>query len=366
MKVLLFGQIGLRKKRIVSELEGFANSRGKALKCFNVGALMYQLDPSIRRGRILQREISELINLRRRAWDIIVSEINNDSSYEHFIINTHATFRWENGLFVGFTKEEIQTLKPDQCITLIDDIEDIKYSLHLRENKPEPFTLKDIIVWREEEILAADFASCVVDDCINYIVARDQCPDLLYKLIFEPRLPKIYLSYPISLVKEWPSIWDSITDFRLRLKDRLTCFDPIAIEEGKLVGAHIDASRSKRRKVIDVIVQPENIKIRLRLDEISEVIPNIRGQIVARDFRLIDQSDMIVAYIPTKDDLPLISIGVERELAHARHATKDTYVIWPHSSPPSPFQQPSMAFPSVDACIDFIDESILAQTRSPL
>lgn len=354
MKTLLFGQIGLRKKRLVDELESFASEKGKTLRSFTVGQMMYECDRSIQRGRILQKEITELRTLRARAWDRIISEISGDHSTNHFIINTHATFRWKRGLFEGFTKEEIQELNPDICITVIDDIQDIKYSLNLREHKPDPFTLKDVIVWREEEILAADLAAYMVSNCKNYVVAKDQCPEILYKLIFETSLRKAYLSYPITLVKDSPEIWTEIGRFRQQLSDRLICFDPIAISEGSLIGAYNTARESKHRKVVDVEVQPENAKIRFSLNEIEAVIPNIQGQIVSRDFRLIDQSDMVVAYIPERNNDPQISTGVERELAYAQQTTKDTYVIWPSTRTPSPFQQATRDFPNLEDCLSYL------------
>lgn len=353
MKALLFGQIGLRKKRIIDALESFTTERGKTLRCFTVGKVMYECDTSIKPGRILQKEIIELRNLRARAWDRIITEIRSDNDTSYFLINTHATFRWKRSLFEGFTKDEILQLNPDICITVIDDIQDIKYSINFREQKPDPFTLKDIIVWREEEILAADLAACMVPNCKNYVVAKDQCPEIIYKLIFETDLPKAYLSYPITLVKDSPEIWADISSFRQQLGDKLICFDPIAISEGELIGAYTTARESKRRKVVDIEVKPENKRVRLRLQEIEEVIPNISGQIIARDFRLIDQSDMVIAYIPERDNIPQISTGVERELAYAQQSTKDTYVIWPSTRDPSPFQQATRTFANIYECLAF-------------
>lgn len=354
MKALLFGQIGLRKKRLIDELESFSTQKGGTLKCFTVGQVMYECDTSIKPGRILQKEIPELRTLRARAWDKILASINRDGANDTFLVNTHATFRWKRGLFEGFTKDEIQQYGPDICITVIDDIQDIKYSLNFREQKPDPFTLKDIIVWREEEILAADLAACMVPNCRNYVVAKDQCPEIIYKLIFEIALPKAYLSYPITLVRNFPEIWANISSFRQQLGDKLICFDPIAISEGELIGAYTTARESKHRKVVDIEVKPENQRVRLKLREIEDVIPNIEGQIIARDFRLIDQSDMVIAYIPERDNIPQISTGVERELAYAQQSTKDTYVIWPSTRSPSPFQQATRTFANIDECLSFL------------
>ena len=343
MKALLFGQIGLRKKQCLEGLEDFARNQGKVLKCFNVGRMMYEADPTIKPHRILQKDISELTSSRSRVWGEIVSSISNDDTCDCFLINSHSVFRWSRGLFSGFTRSEIEDLNPDICIVLIDDIHDIKLSLHHRKHKPESFTLKDIIIWREEEILTSEFAASLVG-CSHYIVTKKQCPDLLYKLLFQNSLKKAYLSYPITLVRNIPKIWNDITAFRQGLSNQLICFDPYSISEGFLQGLYDKASAEKGRQLVDVVVESEGAVMRLPMNEISEVIPNIQGQIVARDFQLIDQSDMVIAYIPVVKGLPAISQGVERELAHAQRATLDTYVIWPYKRRPSPFLEATRTF----------------------
>jgi hypothetical protein len=62
------------------------------------------------------------------------------------------------------------------------------------------------------------------------------------------------------------------------------------------------------------------------------------GQIYARDFKMIDQSDMIVSLIPElPGGKPALSSGVERELQHAFEGGKEVYVIWTARGTPSPF-----------------------------
>ena len=57
-----------------------------------------------------------------------------------------------------------------------------------------------------------------------------------------------------------------------------------------------------------------------------------------RDFKMIDQSDMIVSLVPElADGKPGLSSGVERELHHAFEVGKEVYVIWACRATPSPF-----------------------------
>jgi hypothetical protein len=72
--------------------------------------------------------------------------------------------------------------------------------------------------------------------------------------------------------------------------------------------------------------------------EVLDIAGDIDGQIYMRDFKLIDQSDMIVSLIPElPGGVPGLSSGVERELHHAFEHTKEVYVVWKPKKNPSPF-----------------------------
>ena len=354
MKALVFGQIGLRKKRFLQLVEGLAQSKGQTLKLFNVGRMMYDCDPRIVRGRILQKKVMELDNIRARVFDNIRAQIAGSKSCDNFIINSHATFRWPNCLFLGVTAKEIQDIAPDLCITLIEDVHRIRLSLSLRRQKPEHLTLKDIIVWRDEEIVVADIASSFIPGCKNYIVAMQNGPELVYKLVCENTLPKTYLSYPITTVRDDPTIWGQIEDFRRRVKDILIAFDPYAITESSLFVEYNAAKSQKGRSIVNIPVSGHNLRIPLH--EIEQIEGDIKSQIVMRDYKLIEQSDMIVAYIPEKNGYPVLSDGVTRELAHAEQCTKETYIIWRSRRDPSPFTQATRIFGNVDQFCSFISD----------
>jgi hypothetical protein len=78
-----------------------------------------------------------------------------------------------------------------------------------------------------------------------------------------------------------------------------------------------------------------------------------------RDFRLIDQSDMIVSLVPElPGGIPGLSSGVERELQHAWEHTKEVYVVWKPEKAPSPFitETATKIFKSVDEALTFFQE----------
>ena len=93
--------------------------------------------------------------------------------------------------------------------------------------------------------------------------------------------------------------------------------------------------------------------------EITSVAGDIDAQIYARDFKLIEQSDMIVSYIPVlPDGRPALSSGVERELQHAFESTKEVYVVWRPDTEPSPFvtETATGVFRSLEALFSFFQE----------
>ena len=77
-----------------------------------------------------------------------------------------------------------------------------------------------------------------------------------------------------------------------------------------------------------------------------------------RDFKLVDQSDMIVSLVPElPNGTPGLSSGVERELHHAWEHTKEVYVVWKPRKAPSPFitETATKIFPSVDAALSYFE-----------
>ena len=65
------------------------------------------------------------------------------------LVNTHATFRWRHGLFAAFDFDQIKAFNADLYITLLDNVESVHQRL-MRDHDID-HTLKDIMVWREEE-----------------------------------------------------------------------------------------------------------------------------------------------------------------------------------------------------------------------
>ncbi|HWP41458.1 MAG TPA: hypothetical protein VNL70_11070, partial [Tepidisphaeraceae bacterium] len=88
----------------------------------------------------------------------------------------------------------------------------------------------------------------------------------------------------------------------------------------------------------EIEVQAADGPIRLKTREVLQISGDIMGQIYMRDFKMVDQSDMIISFIPElPNGKPGLSSGVERELHHAFEGGKEVYVVWSCRALPSPF-----------------------------
>jgi adenylate kinase len=155
--------------------------------------------------------------------------------------------------------------------------------------------------------------------------------------MFEPWKRKAYISYPISDAQAKPRIWENVTRYRKLARSYLTAFDPLMISEKRLP----DLMRQRKQQdseATDLECTVLGKTVLLNLQEIEAIADDIDGQVVARDYRLIDQSDMIVAYFPVDTDgSPLIAGGVQSELEHAAASTKEIVIVWEASRDPTPF-----------------------------
>jgi len=334
MRVVVTGQVGLEKKPFLEQVVDLAARNGTEATLCHIGDMMYREAPDVAPGRILDLPISRLNALRRAVFrDVLTAAERSDN----IIVNTHATFRWRHGLFPAFDHDLILKLQPNMFITLVDNVDSVHLRL-IRDHNTD-HSLKDLLVWREEEILATEVLATVTRGfgCF-YMAARGQAyrnVEAFYRLIFEPKFKKVYASFPMSHVRGQSKIREEIERFRRTMADHFTCFDPGDLEEKELQDAAVKAAEENRRYVtIPVLGEP----VQFEVAQILEAAGDINGQIYARDFKFIEQADMIISYIPADEaGKPLISSGVERELQHAHESAKEAFVIWRSKTEPSPF-----------------------------
>jgi nucleoside 2-deoxyribosyltransferase/adenylate kinase len=352
MRILVTGLSGLDKKKPLQQVTRDLRKKGLDITLFNVGDMMYAENPAIVPGRILDLPIGHLRQLRRTVFRDILA-----CPSEHVIVNSHATFRWRTGLFSAFDFDEIRSFSPTMCVSMVEDID--QTWLRLQKNKsPEmhDYTMKDLFVWREEEILATQLLAQIPKKRAEFLmIPLPDARPVLETLLTRPRLKRAYISFPITNVLDHPRIMADIDRFKDEIKKIFLAFDPFTVKESWMV-SEIERMRAGEIKRNWMEVEFEGRKHRLPAEEVAPCVRDINGQIITRDLGLIDQSDLVVAYMPDIDDLPVNSPGVMREITHAAHTTKDVYIIWTSRREASPFikdmvPNPKGIFPSLEVAV---------------
>jgi adenylate kinase len=360
MRAIITGQVGMDKKHYLQRVVDFAGQQGTSIDIYNVGDMMYNEAPDVRPGRILDLPISRLKALRRAAMKDIIRDAQGKLN---IIVNTHATFRWRHGLFSAFDFDQLHALQPDVIICLLDNIEVVHARLH-RDHTLDA-TLKDLMVWREEEIMATELAAQALGISNQfYVVSRGRHKDTIettYRLVCRSEFRKVYPSFPMTHVEKLPDVLKVIDGFRGELAKHFIAFDPGDVDEKILLDRAIEAARQGD----DFVTVGSSSfaggaqSIRVPVKQVLEIAGDVDGQIYARDFQMVRQSDMIVSLVPLlPDGSPGLSSGVERELQHAFDHGREVYVVWHPKKNPSPFitETATKWFRSVEEALTYFEQ----------
>jgi adenylate kinase len=216
----------------------------------------------------------------------------------------------------------LATLSPDICITLLDDVYSCRKML---ERGGYPFRYSQLLNWRQIECGIADYlaVACGVE---NIYLAAKHPSVMLYRLLFEPRRPRLYSASQITNVRRDLKARAEIEKHRRRIHKEYVVFDPLTVDDRILVndlpqGApqnEVIAVRQEARWPCslsdlgeqyeslvpeDASVFPVSIGVGEaeelhRPDEMSSYRSPIDAQITHRDFRYIDQADAVGAFRP--------------------------------------------------------------------
>lgn len=365
MRAIVTGQVGMDKKQYLQRVVRFAKERGEQIDLYNVGDMMYAEAPDVRPGRILDLQLSRLNALRRSTFKDIIQDAEEK---KNVIVNTHGTFRWRHGLFSAFDLDQLAAFQPDLLICLMDNIEVVAHRLHGEHTTDA--TLKDLMVWREEEIMATELAAQAVGvGTAFYVLSRGrdaETTETCFRLICRPEMRRVYPSFPMTHVVNLPDVLAEIDAFRAELAKHFIAFDPGDVDEKLLLESAIQAAR-EGRDFIETTTGQDRRTIRVSVKQVLDIAGDIDGQIYSRDFKMVRQSDMIVSLVPElPDGMPGLSSGVERELHHAFEHGKEVYVVWKPKRSPSPFitETATKVFKSVEEALAYFeDKSMFAQTN---
>jgi adenylate kinase len=365
---------GTGRTSYVRAVEQLARQEGKPLHVFDVRDTMFHL--ARERGEELEEETildvfpTALGAYRAAALERITSEVGDLPAGASWILVTHATFSWNYSIVPGLDVYYLNLLQPDMYVTTTDGILSIRQ--RLTEERWQRVTINNLLWWRDVERAATELMAAWQRKP-HFLIGRRQGPDTLYRLIFEPHLKTAYLSYPMTHLED-PELFARLEQFRQRLRERMIVFDPAAVDDFTLeadaplgfsdgsvqaqeIGATLTSAKladgsggaqlthlgqfsgvggiaSKSGRARDLILdarsagdhgdaRPPN----------PENLDHIDGQIVDRDYKLVEQADNVVVYYPTTT----LSAGVICEMKEAIHRGKRVYALWLPDKPPSPF-----------------------------
>ncbi len=350
-KVVFTGQSGLGKRSLLEDVKSFAESHGRNVRLFSIGDMMYDTTGA-KKGRILTLPLAQIELARSLAFQAITDFMRQVPEADVYV-DTHATFRWEDGLFSGFSVEELRQLAPDLCICFVADVDRVKLGLD-EADYPLPLSLRDILNWREEEMLCSGLMAQIAD-CSEYVVPRRLRVEALFRLIYEKRR-KLYISFPISRVPTG-EMRTQIKEFRTKCHGLENCviFDPLEVtEEPRLISA-LDEAVAHDPQTESVEVQTLGQALQLSVRELQEIRAYVDSRTRAFDYRMIEQSDAVLAFAPEHEGRPYIAEGVTMEIAYAQLVKgKPVYIIWEAQTRPSLMIRSEEIFPSVDEAITFL------------
>lgn len=303
MKLIFFtGIAGSGKPQYLEEFKRFCDARNKSCQIISVGDIIFRITEElglhIREAKLLNSPRSTLKTLLANAFERIPKIINPRNDV--VIISSHASYWWKKGPEHAFDISYLHKITPDIYVTMLQDATVIKNRI---ENDPkwgkDVIAPREILIWSELEIYTTEILA-QLQNKPYYLLHFNHPVENLYRLIFEPKLKKVYISHPITFLSRRNLA--EVARFIKELNRYAIVFKPFEIAK--------EISRLKK---------PE-------LQEIFTL------QAVRRDYRLIDQSDRIVIYLPKI----VSSSGVENERTYAHNANKEVWIIYPEKRK-SPF-----------------------------
>lgn len=285
-----------------------------------------------------------------QALERILLEIENQEPKHAFLCTNTPYFR-KSRFFPAISVDLVNKFSPDLIITLIEEAHLAWQRVKTREiifPTRSSFRLREIFSWRAASILASDFLAKALSilnphhpPVRNYVVAVKHPAQMLYKLIFKPKVLVVYASFPISHTRNDPKKRSRIDVFRTRLHEHFCVFDPLTIDE-RICEIALNR-QSTKENAVEILREerwplPDDFPlckeaatdypIKIDSEQLREVVQEVDDHIRFRDFRMVSQSDAIVAFRPYFNGL--LSRGVFSEIFYANNvANIRCFMFWP-------------------------------------
>lgn len=384
MRVIITGQSGTRKETFATKLRNYVLQRRgisaqhpaskKEINFFEVENKEWLKDDFLNvLGNYNEYHAS-------KTWSDAIRSINKtikESEIKDCLLLTHATWYRNSRFFSPISWDALLLFQPDCVITLIDDLYDIwqrieegKLDIHL--------SLDEILAWRSVEISTSRSISLnlKLDPSIlevekidipselkyffgspipHFIMSVKHPLETFYRLIFErSKRPVVYASFPITRTRQKRKRVEDINSFRKNLQDTgAIVVDPLMIDEMRMEktdpawltlkeDSRFQEYQNKRWEIANPSVEPptkyENPFRKLSTKQIKQTAERIEQHVVDRDYRLVSQCSILVAYRPfyPKDGDEIIAVpphdstgGVTREINFALDIGKAVWGFHP-------------------------------------
>lgn len=349
MRLVVAGQSGLDKRPFLDALKQLCNGKyrdscDKAVALDEATLAQAQIDAvlDLEKEFQQQRKVNNYLDMNEDEFidgrECILREFldQQHGRDKNLIVATHLTYFRKKSIFHRISWNSLRTLRPDMVVTLIDNVHSVYARIRKRDDPNDyvrSVTMKDLMSWREAEIMTAQ---TIADNLYagqripHYLVALDHRVQIIYQLMFETRKKKVYVSYPMTGTKGDQNSISAVRAFVEELKKHFIVFDPGTIREKLL---HDLVVQHFRGPLPSPSASVELEGKEYRIEELLPILPDIGGQIVTRDERLIRQSDAVIAFRPS------LSEGVRYELDYATQIGRHSLAFHPKNDGESPFAQ---------------------------
>ena len=243
--IIVTGISGCNRKEYLDKWESYCEARGKKVKIFNVGEMMfkhaYEIGLELNSENILNADPDLLHALRSAVFKGILAEISGElKNYDAVVISIHGFFFWKKRFQRAYDRF-LNQFSPDMFVAFVDDAPKMLKRLSERPQwANENLTHTEILSWQNVEVEVtsgwAEFA-----EKSFFAVAVGQPISTLYKLIFHPEIEPVYIAMPISHFRE-PADRERIDKFIERLDKYFTVFNPLSVEAVGAVSVRGDRS----------------------------------------------------------------------------------------------------------------------------
>jgi adenylate kinase len=359
LKIVATGISGAGRGSYLSKVGELIREDGRNARIFETGEMMFEtaakLGIDIPEDKILDLSPSTLNFLRTTVFERIIRE---SKEVDDTIISTHACFRWKKHIIQAFDFHYLDQIRPDAYVSVIDSITSVRARLECMPQWKEQLSMKDILVWRDEEVFVtksiAEFQRRPF-----FVIPRDEPARTLHLLLYRPGIPKAYLSYPMTHTRMEEAETKRKDAFREKLRGvGMVVFDPAAIKDAELLTFLADAKAEGKDRISYNKGEGETV---ISVEEAEEVRDDVNDQIVARDYQLIDQSDMIVVYY----FLPVMSPGVLSEMTYGFTNKKNVYAIFKGQESPFFRYYSTRIFPDEDVLLEFLKGRLMERRGAP-